>query len=47
MPAELMYSIEGAVEGGEGCEEMTFRLPQRDMSLPIKVSTLVCVSQNA
>lgn len=46
MPAELMYSIEGAVEGGKRCEAMTFRLPRRDMNLPIKVRTLVCASQN-
>lgn len=36
MPAQLMYSIEGVVEGGEICEGTTFRLPRRDMHLPIK-----------
>lgn len=46
MPEELMYSIEGAGEGGKRCEEMTFRLPWRDMNLPIKVKTLACASQN-
>lgn len=47
MPAVLMYCIEGAVEGGKRCEEMTFRLPRRDMNSPIKVRTIVCDSQNA
>lgn len=47
MAAELMYSIEGAAEGGERCEEMTFGLPRRDINLPIKVRTLVCALQNA
>lgn len=47
MPVELMYSIEKALEGGKKCEEMTFRLPQWDMNLPIKATALVCVSQNA
>lgn len=47
MAAELMYGIEGAAEGGERCEEMTFGLPRRDINLPIKVRTLVCALQNA
>lgn len=47
MPVELMYSIEKAAEGGKRCEDMTFRLPQGDMNLPIKAATPVCVLQNA
>lgn len=46
MAVKLMYSIEGAVEGGKRCEEMAFGLPGRDVNSPINVRTLVCALQN-